>query len=479
MKQRIIVSGEDLDLTPDSLINYNIQINDISDISTRNSSYSNTVEIPKTSRNQAIFEMLGMIGSTTRVPYSKIPCKFLIDGFALIQDGYLQISSTNRDSYSIVLYSGIISLSEALGALKITDLDLSDLNHNRDKAEFLASVSYTEGYIYPPALYDEDSPYTAANSLLTMDTQYPMVFVHTIFTRILDEAGFTYSGALFTDAEFLKEVFSVEKGLDDKAVAIVLTDLMPDFTQKAFIADVLTRYAQVIRFTSTTSIELISIGDLITGSEGYGDLTNNVISLDSEKYDLNYAQNNKFTFSYIDEINTDGDGELVVNNDTLIFEKTAFTSIYDYNNLITNFNTETIYHINLVELTIENSLQVVTGITKKSGLYKLAPIPSYSIRVRGTTIDSITTTTITVPFVDTANVSMAYYLTNNYSEFSTLLDSFKIVSGTFKLNSIELSNIDLFKVYYLKQTGKYYYINRIKTKGVVAKMELVELPNPL
>jgi len=48
-----------------------IQIGDISDISSRKSSFSYTINLPDTSRNKEVLEMLGVSGNLSRKPYEE------------------------------------------------------------------------------------------------------------------------------------------------------------------------------------------------------------------------------------------------------------------------------------------------------------------------------------------------------------------------------------------------------------------------
>jgi hypothetical protein len=90
MQERIIIDGEYLDLYPNESINLNIQINNISDITTRNSSYTNSLNIPRTAKNQRLLGYVGVMGNTTNVPYRLLRCRYLRDTITVLYNGYLQ-----------------------------------------------------------------------------------------------------------------------------------------------------------------------------------------------------------------------------------------------------------------------------------------------------------------------------------------------------------------------------------------------------
>ena len=235
MKNRIIVGGKTLQLEDKDIINLNIQINDISNISTRNSSYSNTINVPKNSHNQEILDMVGVMGSTTRYPYQKIPCKYFREGIAIINNGYLQITDITDKYFKVVLYDGIIELSQALDNKKLTDLNaLVQYNHTLSETVYTNSFSNTSGYIYCVADYGVNRPtYTVVYPL---EYQVPSLYVHSLIDDILTEAGFTYEGNIFTDTDYLSLIVAPTNGYETSSVSPTVTPLR-DFNTNT-IADV-------------------------------------------------------------------------------------------------------------------------------------------------------------------------------------------------------------------------------------------------
>ena len=123
------------------------QINDIGQLKDRQANYSNNIKIPKTSDNIATLGMLGLTGSSTRVPYQTVDVKYILDGVELIVNGKGIVKNIN-DYYNLVIYDGNISMSDLLGDKELKTLDFSAYNHTLTSTVFTSSFANTSGYIY-------------------------------------------------------------------------------------------------------------------------------------------------------------------------------------------------------------------------------------------------------------------------------------------------------------------------------------------
>jgi len=74
-------------------------------------------------------------------------------------------------------------------------------------------------------------------------------------------------------------------------------------------------------------------------------------------------------------------------------------------------------------------------------------------------------------------MSMQYFLNVYYKAFEFAISSYKEVDATFYMNLLDVNYLDLFKLKYLKQTGKYYYLNKLQHNvgGKVSKGTLIEI----
>lgn len=206
MSERLYLNGELVDMISKP-ITRKIQIGEIGDVSSRKSSYSYSHNLPRTSRNTRIFDMLGVSGNTSRKPYENIVANYVVDGITLVSNGYVVIDSTG-EYFEINIYNGIIDLTERLKGLKLSDLELSDFDHVLTSQGYIDSFSNTEGYIYCIGNFG-----LGVSSAIKVEEQAPCLYLHTIFQRIFEVAGVNLVGGFFTNnPNYKTEVVTPSKG---------------------------------------------------------------------------------------------------------------------------------------------------------------------------------------------------------------------------------------------------------------------------
>lgn len=127
-------TGDKLDVL-EGKITYTKQVNDIGDLSLVNDSFSRSEKLPRTKKNQLIFESLGVVGSGSRTPYEKIKVQVLDGGVEIIPEGNLIITETLEDEYKYHIKEGAIDFYSLISDDTIEVLDLSDLNHIKTVSE--------------------------------------------------------------------------------------------------------------------------------------------------------------------------------------------------------------------------------------------------------------------------------------------------------------------------------------------------------
>lgn len=198
--------GDDLlDLEPGETIAVTRQINDIADVGKIKADGSNQFKLPKTANNRRILENAGEVTSLTNIPYRLNSAKVVQDGIELLSNANAVIESTDQ-YYNVQVVSGNKNFFDLIDGLKLTDLDLDDLTHQWVKDVALDSRFHTSGYIYPII----DNGYLnnyQINPLHLFDIRYqqPAVFIHTLWNRISEAQGYTWSGD-FIDSSFFKSL---------------------------------------------------------------------------------------------------------------------------------------------------------------------------------------------------------------------------------------------------------------------------------
>ena len=218
---RITINNEELDLYNKDEVNFNLRINTLGDISTRNSSYSNTINIPRTVKNQRILGYVGVAGNSSNTPYMVNSCSYLRDTTVIIADGFLRVLEATADEYVVVIYDGIIDLKEKIGNASLRELDLEDLNHALTVSNYLGSFDNTSGYIYGVADYG-----LSVEDDITIEYQSPSIYAHTLWNKIFTEAGLFYTGDFFeNNTDFYNYVITPTVGYPVEEATPTITNI--------------------------------------------------------------------------------------------------------------------------------------------------------------------------------------------------------------------------------------------------------------
>lgn len=460
--QRLLVENKELDLGEES-VNLTLVMNDLGDISTRNSSYSQTINIPKTSKNIEIFGMLGVIGNNSRKPYEKLRCSFYKNNVTVILDGYLEIAEVNDKYYRCSIYDGIIDLAEKIKDKSIRDLDYSDLNHINSVDDHHNWMDNATGFVYAIANFGH-----YISLPIQVDTQAPCLFVHTVWDKIMEEAGITYTGDFFNDNEdFYTEVISPSNGYAvGQFTTTKFEEIMADLSQKEFIKDVMQRHGLIMRNgSSPNEIEFKRLDDLLNDRATAVDYTRNFIDLNKEKYTSNYGKKNIASYEYAESIIEPwADGQIVIDNENAEDTNTLFKSPYEIAETTANLNGTTFYNIPLWDTDYDQKETPIKIFRlKKTSQQVTFYQDNYSKIKRGVT------------FLSLENMTMGYFLGKNYLSFREVLENYKEIDFSLKLNPIEFAGVDFFKLIYLKQFGRFFYLNSVKNKGQIMQAQAIEI----
>lgn len=191
------------DLNQSDPIQYNFQVNDIGDVESRQTTFTNTISLPRTKTNTMILEGLGLVGDTSTLPYQKINASLFEDTIPVIYNGWAVISSTD-ESYNLNLYSGIVDLFKAIENKTIgTDLDISETTHDKDLLTIFNSFS-NEKYRYIIADYNGKSHLSIRNEqYVNIDYLVPSIRCKYLIERIQETFGFEFIGTVFSNPKYL------------------------------------------------------------------------------------------------------------------------------------------------------------------------------------------------------------------------------------------------------------------------------------
>lgn len=217
---KIQAGGVVLDTYDDFEISLNYQITDITDITSRKTSFSKTIVIPGTPTNNAffqnIFELNVDISETSYNPKVAIPCSVRI-GDEEVFSGNLQllkvVSNQKLVEYEVIITGLLKNILFNFGDYYLTDLDLSEYNHERNITNVSNSWNYIikkggadfnatglgEGYVYPFINHGNSQDIGSVSYLYDM---YPAIYVKTIIDKMFDFAGYSYTSTFFNSQYF-------------------------------------------------------------------------------------------------------------------------------------------------------------------------------------------------------------------------------------------------------------------------------------
>lgn len=200
------------------------QVLDILDITKRTTSFSKTIIIPGTAKNNDFFENIFDVNVDLSVtsynPKISVPSQIRI-GDQLIFEGNLQllqiIQNQKMVEYEIIITGVLKNVLFNFGDYYLTQLNLDEYNHTRSISAITNSWNYNiikngslinatglgEGYVYP-YIVNGNSQDVATTSYVY--DQYPAVYVKTIIDKMFEFAGYTYSSNFFNSDYFKKLV---------------------------------------------------------------------------------------------------------------------------------------------------------------------------------------------------------------------------------------------------------------------------------
>lgn len=218
--KRLFVNDEQLDLKEGERIGYTKQVNSLKDLASRQTNFTKTFRVPMTAKNKGILKGLGIPGSNSDIPYRQNTSKLFVDNICIIFKGFANFQQTS-DEYEIYIYDGNIGFFKRLDNIKFEDLDLSELNHTKTVQE--VKDNWQNGnpyYLYLFADYNGEVTFeNSGTTYFNMDYQVPAVPIKFLWERIFSTFGFTFSGSIFTDEEFLDTYLTYPKGVVSGSVS--------------------------------------------------------------------------------------------------------------------------------------------------------------------------------------------------------------------------------------------------------------------
>ncbi|MES2397940.1 MAG: hypothetical protein V4549_18150 [Bacteroidota bacterium] len=262
MTEELYINGNYIELGDESKIGLTIQVNDISNMSGRNGSFSNEFKVPKTKNNQIALEFCSGLNSNSKVPYAKNICRYIQNGIEIVSNGIAIVNSYDG-GFKIQVTTGNGSPFELMAQRALSDIDFTDLEETWTMAHVIAANANTEGIIYPIIDYNG-----ASLTVRQIDVRrlMPAIFAKTILDRIVEAIGYTYSGDFKVEkfADLLIPLFSdANQTLDFPIQITASAAFSPDLSASPAEAPFV--YVGVLDTRTTDSNAQWTYGDALLG----------------------------------------------------------------------------------------------------------------------------------------------------------------------------------------------------------------------
>lgn len=208
MSAQIQIGDRIIDLSED--VTYNFQIGDIAEISKSKATYTSSFRIPRTSEMEALFQGLGIPADQSKRPY-RINDVYLLDDYVPIMKGVLVFMRTDEVYFNVTAISGAFDFFTELGDLRFSDIDISEIIHEKtlqtvsERISGAISDPYPLQYTYGLAYFGGVSRFAAGGGdpMVNIDALSPAVTAKYLWDKIFQTfPRFTFSGDFYADPDF-------------------------------------------------------------------------------------------------------------------------------------------------------------------------------------------------------------------------------------------------------------------------------------
>ncbi len=227
-----LVAGSEqtiLDTFRDEEIKVSNNVLDLFDLGEVPGTYTQTLTLPGTKKNNRFFEHYYDISVYTPDVFNTnqvVPAYLDFDSFYLV-NGYIQLQKVNVienkfvDSYEVTLFGIVSNFSVDTRASFLTDLtNLSVYNHTSSLANITGSWTgslFNYDIVYPMAEYGQKIEYASntpnygideALGSLSLQDYKPAIRIKRVWDAIFSQFGYTYTGS-FWNQEWLNQVYLI------------------------------------------------------------------------------------------------------------------------------------------------------------------------------------------------------------------------------------------------------------------------------
>lgn len=185
----IKIQDKIIDLYDEEKIVQSFSLINIEDITKRESEYSNTFKVPRTNNNLQALDYIDFLNSNSLLPYSRLDCEILIDGF-IFKKGFISVESIEED-ITLQFFTGNAGFYEIIKTKDLSDINTDNtpsLETTWNLTNVIAKRSASEGIFFPMVDYNGMPTGTT-----TVDVRLllPAFYRKTLIEAIVEDAGYT------------------------------------------------------------------------------------------------------------------------------------------------------------------------------------------------------------------------------------------------------------------------------------------------
>ena len=209
---KIILETGVLEVRQDVAFPLNFSVGDIRDISKRSGTFSKTIVLAGTDNNNQLLNHYYDVNiEAGTFDVSKLTkCQVVQNNVVILDNALLQLVNVNKQqltdaheqvvNYEVIIKDTKAELFTTMNSAELADIDFSDLDHYQTTDGIVATFNNTQADGYKYVL-----PYSTAGTNNYHQRQMkPAIYAKTYFDRIFSNAGFTYTWAGLTNANFDK-----------------------------------------------------------------------------------------------------------------------------------------------------------------------------------------------------------------------------------------------------------------------------------
>jgi hypothetical protein len=212
----IFVENKQVDVSAEISALLTYSIDDVKDFAARNTTFSKTIVLPGTTRNNALFGNVFDVkngnfhdATLTNIGYNFNPAKgaqcFIFQSNIQVFKGVIRILEILDDNgsieYECAVFGELGGLIAKMGNKKLEDLDFSAYDHTFNASAITDSWDATQGSgIYYPLI--DYGTYSTNKHDWDIRTFRPSLYVKEYLDKIFTAAGYTYDCTLFNTSRF-------------------------------------------------------------------------------------------------------------------------------------------------------------------------------------------------------------------------------------------------------------------------------------